>query len=108
MRLMAIGNQALMDGFALLGIETHSDISTVELDQLLNDLNRKQEKVLIYLQQNLAETNLPILRHLRNEGGLILISVIPDILSANDYRAPVDLLISRVLGKNIDTGTAHG
>lgn len=107
MRLLAIGNQALMDGFALLGIETHADISISEIDKILTGLLRKKERALVYLQQNLAQADLPVLHRLRNEGGRILISEIPDIRSANNYNAPVDRLISRVLGSNVNGGTQH-
>ena len=104
MRILAIGNQALMDGFALLGIETYADIGVQELDTLLTDLQRSKQRALVYLQQNLANSDLPILQLLHSEGGDILISVVPDILSADDYHAPVDHLISRVLGQNVAEG----
>lgn len=107
MRLMAIGNQALMDGFALLGIETHADISIEEIEKILTGLSRKREKAMIFLQQDLAQADLPILQQLRNEGGRVLISEIPDILSANEYQAPVERLITRVLGSNMNMEAEH-
>ena len=101
MRILAIGNQALMDGFALLGIETYADISISQLEQILIDLRRQDERALVYLQQDLAQADLPVLTYLRNEGGRVLISEIPDILSADAYQASVDQLIARVMGKHI-------
>ncbi len=101
MRTMAIGSRALMDGFALLGIETHADIDVAELEALLSDLVRRKERALIYLQSYLANSDLPILHSLRNEGGQVLISEVPDILSAEHYQAPVEQLISRVLGRDV-------
>ena len=53
MRILAIGNRALMDGFALLGIETYADINPTELEQLLLELHRGDERALVYLQQDL-------------------------------------------------------
>lgn len=108
MRLMAIGNRALMDGFALLGIETHADISLAEIEGILTELSRNREHAMIYLQQDLARADLPILNQLRKEGGRILVSEIPDILSASDYRAPVDQLITRVLGENLSVDSETG
>ena len=102
MRLLAIGHRSLMDGFALLGMETHCDPTASEVDNLLTTLSRKQEKAMVYLQQDAAYEELPILHQLRNEGGNILISEIPDILSAHEFHAPVDDLITRVLGVNIN------
>lgn len=102
MRLMAIGQRSLMDGFALLGMETHCDASAEEVESILSALSHKKEKAMIYLQRDPAYDNLPIIQQLRNEGGNILISEIPDILSAHQFHAPVDDLITRVLGKNIN------
>jgi vacuolar-type H+-ATPase subunit F/Vma7 len=103
MRTIAIGSQALMDGFALLGMETYADIGQDALERLLNELVRGKQRALIYLQSDLAKADLPILRYLRSEGGNILISEVPDILSADHYHTPVEQLISRVLG-NPDLG----
>jgi vacuolar-type H+-ATPase subunit F/Vma7 len=104
MRIIAIGHQELMDGFALLGIETHVDLDAKGVEDLLNGLIRGRKRALVYLQQNLVDMNLPVIKKLRGEGGDILISVIPDILSADGYQAPVDQLISRVLGQNMAVG----
>ena len=101
MRTLAIGSQALMDGFALLGIETYPDIDIETLQQLLTGLVRSRERALIYLQSDLANADLPVLQGLRREGGNILISDVPDILSADQYQAPVEQLIGRVLGKQV-------
>jgi vacuolar-type H+-ATPase subunit F/Vma7 len=89
-----------MDGFALLGMETWPDASAEDVEQVLADLLRKRERALIYLQSDLAQASIGLLQQVRSEGGDILVSEIPDILSANDYRAPVEILIERVLGHN--------
>ena len=107
MRILAIGNRALMDGFALLGIETYADIGPAEMEQLLAELNQQGERALVYLQQDLAQADIPVLKYLRNEGGKVLISEIPDILSADAYQASVDQLIGRVMGKHILENIQH-
>lgn len=107
MRLMAIGNRALMDGFALLGIETHADISVNEIEEIFTDLSNSRENAMVFIQQDLAQADLPILHRLRNEGGRVLISEIPDILSAEDYQLSVDKLITRVLGANMGTNDGY-
>jgi vacuolar-type H+-ATPase subunit F/Vma7 len=100
MRQLAIGNSVLMDGFALLGMETYADLDITEVEKILTQLLRNKESAIIFLQQNLFQADLPLLEQIRNEGGHILISEIPDILSANKYQAPVDHLIARVLGNS--------
>ena len=107
MRILAIGNRALMDGFALLGIETYADFSLTQMEQLLLELYRGNERALVYLQQDLAQADIPVLTNLRNEGGRVLISEIPDILSADGYQASVDQLIGRVMGKHILENIQH-
>lgn len=104
MRTLAMGHSTLMDGFALLGIETYPNASVFDLEQLLKQLRRDRERALIYLQQDLAQADLDILDQVRNEGGHILISELPDLLSAEDYQAPVDALIQRVLGASAVQG----
>jgi vacuolar-type H+-ATPase subunit F/Vma7 len=108
MRTLAMGHAALMDGFALLGIETWPDATVEDVERVLSDLIRKRGRALIYLQSNLAQDSSGMLQRVRNEGGDILISEIPDILSARDYRAPVEMLIERVLGQHALRGQSDG
>ena len=44
MKIIAIGNSALMDGFALLGIETYADASADEINAVLTDLVHERER----------------------------------------------------------------
>ena len=97
MRSLAIGSQALMDGFALLGIETHTELSTEALEKLLTNILRQQERTLIYLQQDIAKSDLPILQRLRQEGGFILISEIPPLNEPDNRHSPIDALIEKVI-----------
>lgn len=108
MRMLAFGSRTLMDGFALLGIETFADVDAEEVGRILTSLYRSKEKALVFLQQDLARQDISILVEIREEGGEILISEIPDILSADAYEAPVDHLIHRVLGSNVDMEAGNG
>lgn len=98
MRVLAIGSQELMNGFALLGIETHTDIDAKTIDHLLNNIIHQQQRALIYLQQDFVQDDLPVLKYLRQEGGNILISEIPSLSSPDQRRAPIDKLIAKVIG----------
>ena len=108
MRVLAMGHSALMDGFALLGIETWPDATLQDVEQVLKQLLRSKERAMIYLQSDLAQADNALLQMIRNEGGDILISEIPDLLSAQEYQAPVDQLIARVLGANAAQEVTHG
>ncbi len=100
MKIIAIGNSALMDGFALLGIETYADASADEINAVLSELVRERERALVYLQQDLMTAEIPIIQQLRVKGGAILICEIPDLQAANDYQPEVEKLIGRVLGSS--------
>ena len=108
MRVLAMGHSALMDGFALLGMETWPDAGVEEVDQLLKELLRNKERAMIYLQSDLARADSKMLQMIRNEGGDVLVCEIPDLLSADEYRAPVEQLIARVLGANAAKEVSHG
>ena len=98
MRIMAIGNEPLMDGFSLLGMETYADISENELELLLTEVLESKERALIYLQQDLAQANIPVLDKIRKEGGSILISELPHLHQPDHRLATIDTLITRVMG----------
>ena len=101
MKIIAIGNAALMDGFALLGIKTYADASAEEINAVLTELMRKRERALVYLQQNLMSADIPMVQQLRTRGGLILICEIPDLHTPEDYQPEVEKLIGRVLGSSV-------
>jgi len=100
MKVIAIGNSALMDGFALLGIKTYADASADEINAVLSELARQRERALVYLQQNLISADIPMIQQLRLQGGSILICEIPDLHTADDYQPEVEKLIGRVLGSS--------
>jgi vacuolar-type H+-ATPase subunit F/Vma7 len=101
MKIIAIGNAALMDGFALLGIKTYADASAEEINAVLTELVRNRERALVYLQQNLMSADIPMVQQLRTRGGSILICEIPDLHTAEDYQPEVEKLIGRVLGSSV-------
>lgn len=101
MKIIAIGNSALMDGFALLGIDTYADATADEINAVLTQLVRERERALVYLQQDLISAEIPMIKQLRSKGGSILICEIPDLHTADDYQPEVEKLIGRVLGSSV-------
>ena len=100
MKIIAIGNSALMDGFALLGIETYADASAAEINAVLSELVSTRERALVYLQQDLISAEIPMIHQLRTKGGAILICEIPDLRTAHEYQPEVEKLFGRVLGSS--------
>ncbi len=101
MRIIALGSAALMDGFALLGIETHADLDADAIDALLSRLQRRRERALIFIQQDLISAEIPMIRQLRLQGGSILLCEIPSLHAVDEYQPEVEQLIGRVLGASM-------
>lgn len=101
MKVLAIGDAALMDGFSLLGVEIHADRTAEQINQLLSELKKQRQRALVYMQQDLDQDNIPMLNEIRNQGGRILICEIPNLQQASSYQPAVEKLISRVLGSSV-------
>ncbi|MVF23049.1 hypothetical protein EVC37_15705 [Methylocaldum sp. BRCS4] len=100
-RLIALGSTALLEGFALIGFETHADATPDILEAVLKDLVRTQEKALIVLEQALARSGTALLTQVRAEGGRIVVVEIPSLQAPEDHQAAVDDLVRRVLGPSV-------
>jgi len=101
MRIIAIGNRALMDGFAIIGVETYVDADRLEIEKLLNELVSKRQRALIYLQQDLELCKIPAFQKLRNEGGDILVCEIPALHEPANRHTTLDSMITRVMGASV-------
>jgi vacuolar-type H+-ATPase subunit F/Vma7 len=98
MRIIALGSQALAEGFALLGAETHADATPEDVERVLKGLVRAREKALVFIEHTLARADIPSLGQVRREGGRIVVSEVPPLHTPADYRPPVEELVTRVLG----------
>lgn len=97
-RLIALGSAALMEGFALIGFETHADPTPEALEDLLRDLLRRQQAALVVIEQGLAQNpGRQLMRALR-EGARVVITEIPALQQPPRYRSRVDRLVESVLG----------
>lgn len=97
-RIMALGSAALMEGFALIGIETIADATPEKLEALLAQLVRNEERALLFLEHPLARSRGPWLKRVRAEGGRIVITEIPPLHAAADYHPPVEDVLRSILG----------
>lgn len=101
MELLAIGNAELMHGFSLLGIKTYADLSPESINRVLAELEAEHSRALVYIQQDLAQEDIPMINRLRKEGGNILICEIPSLQQVDDYQPAIAAEITRVLGATI-------
>lgn len=97
MRLIAMGSAPLVEGFALLGFETHPAADEEAVERVLRELQREGERAVIFLESGLASDG-PLLEQVRREGGSILVTEIPALGAPDTYRSPVEDLVLKVLG----------
>lgn len=97
-RIIALGSAALTEGFGLIGVETLPDATAEQLETLLADLVRRKEKALVFLEHNLARSGGQWLRHVREEGGRIVITEIPPLHAPGDYHPQVEDVVRAILG----------
>ncbi|HEX9626692.1 MAG TPA: V-type ATP synthase subunit F [Acidiferrobacterales bacterium] len=97
-RMIALGSAALIEGFGLIGVETRPDATAEQLETLLAELVRNQDKALLFLEDALARGDGPWLRRVREEGGRIVIAEVPPLNAPEDYHPPVEALVLSILG----------
>ncbi len=97
-RLIALGSAVLMEGFELVGFETYPDPAPETLENLFQELLRKQQAALVVIEQSLARNPGRQLMRAQREGGRIVITEIPDIHQGSDYHSRVESLVQNILG----------
>lgn len=97
-RIIALGGAALMEGFALIGVETIPDATPEKLEELLAQLVRSEERALLFLEHPLARSRGAWLKRVRAEGGRIVITEIPPLHAPADYHPPVEDVLRSILG----------
>lgn len=97
-RLVALGHAALMEGFRLIGVETHAEANQETVERVLADLVRGGARALVFLEHHLAQGRGPWLERVRNEGGRIVVTEVPALSAPDSYAPAVDGLMRAILG----------
>ncbi len=97
-RMIALGSAALMEGFALIGFETHVSPEPEAIEKLMYDLLRTQQAALVVIEQSLARNPGRHLLRAQNEGGRIVITEIPELGLPENYHSRIEALVQQVLG----------
>jgi vacuolar-type H+-ATPase subunit F/Vma7 len=97
-RMIALGSAALMEGFALIGFETHVDPAPEDIENLMHELIRSQQAALVVMEQHLARNPGRFLVRAQSEGGRIVITEIPELHLPEDYHSRVESLVQQILG----------
>lgn len=99
-RMIALGSAALMEGFALIGFETHADPAPETIEKLLQELLHNQQAALVVIEQSLTLHPGRHLQRAQREGGRIVITEIPEIHLSGDYHSRVESLVQSLLGSD--------
>lgn len=107
MRYLILGSQALVEGFALVGFETFPHATSEQVETVLLELLKRQEKAFVIIESTLThpsrspEKVLPALSRARREAAWLIISEIPPLNSSEIYHPSIETLITQVLGESV-------
>lgn len=99
-RIIVMGREELMQGFALLGFEVWPDARENDVEELIVDLLKHDHKAFVMLESHLAHFQTPVLKQIRETGGNVIVTEIPSFHTPNDYHPVIDNLIVQALGPN--------
>lgn len=99
-RLIFMGEEALADGFALVGFETHPNPTPRQLDQLLAALIRDRERAFLVLDAAMGASDSKLLDQVCSEGGRIVISQVPALRTPDQFDSNLDRQIRLLTGES--------
>jgi len=102
-RLIAMGDEALMQGFALIGFETWPSATEQDLDRLLGELASANSQALVLLQSRLARCQSANLRRVQSEGGRIVIAEIPPLEAPAEFRSGIEEMLQTIMRTGVTT-----
>ncbi len=97
-RLHFLGEQALAEGFALIGFETTADASAADLDRLLGELLRERENAFVVIDQKLAAAGSRLLPRVYDEGGRIVVVEVPPLSNPDGFHLDIDEQVEILIG----------
>lgn len=100
-RLVALGHAPLMEGFRLIGVETHADATDATVERVLAELVRGNARALVFLEHHLAKGRGPWLERVRSAGGRIVVTEVPPLEAPGTYAPAVDALVRAILGPGV-------
>ena len=75
--MLFMGDDSLADGFRLIGFETFPNPEPDEIEKLLRELIKNQEKAFVIVDDQLMQADIKALRRVRREGGRIVVTSVP-------------------------------
>jgi hypothetical protein len=87
-----------VEGFALIGFEIWPNATEKDVESLLEELERGQEKALIFLESALSRCQSVQLSRVRAESSRIIVTEVPPLHAPGDYHPAVEDLVVKVFG----------
>lgn len=97
-RIIAMGSTLLMEGFALVGLETWPDATSADVEAVIGELLRQRQKALVLLESDLMHDPGPVLTRAGRKSDHIILAEIPALESPEDDRPAVERLVGDLLG----------
>jgi vacuolar-type H+-ATPase subunit F/Vma7 len=97
-RIIVAGSSALTEGFALIGVETLPDASAEQLESLLEELWKRDQKALLFIEHGLARSAGSWLKRVRDDSGRVVVTEVPPLHAPRDYHPLVEDVVKAVLG----------
>ena len=97
-RMLALGSSALTEGFALIGFETVPDATADDLEEVLAELVRGNQRAMVIVECTLARGDGRWLNQVRNEGCRIVLAEVPELSAPSKYHPLVEDLVESILG----------
>lgn len=97
-RMIFMGDDTLADGFRLIGMETYSNPTPNEVDQVLRDLLNTQENAFVLLDDRLMRSDIPSLQRILREGGRTIVIAIPPLKEPAELTSEVAERLEAMFG----------
>jgi len=98
-RLLFLGEQALAQGFALIGFETWPDASVAQLDEVLNSLRHEPRGAFVVIDQQLAAADSQLLPRIAAEGRHVVVIEVPSLADPQGFHLDIDDQVQALLGE---------
>ena len=105
-RIIAMGSALLMEGFALVGVETWPDAEPTDVRSLIDELLRERKPAVILLASELMREAGAAQAGVGSGSEHIIVAEIPSLQAAQGDRPAVERLIREMLGPGALTRNA--
>ncbi|MCP3867916.1 MAG: ATPase [Gammaproteobacteria bacterium] len=100
-RMLFLGDAPLADGFNLIGFETWADPDSGQLQRVINELLTSRTNAFVILDHTLATAHSKLLAQVRNQGGRIVITVVPPLNAPDLFQSQIDQQVNNMLNSEL-------